>query len=309
MLSLVSVVQGFSGQSMQAVARTYTPNMVAWNALWSDSPSAYWYDPVGSPILQGYQAIVEGAYDGHVPAGVASDSSVTMKYYSADPFKAAMALQLIFPFGTFNVIDVVSFDANYKILTAETYAPAAMVGYNASVVDGSMAWYDMITDGATAYINAVVGFHTSPNGAETWNSLWSNSPDTFWYDPVGTPVLQGYQAVTDGAAGIGLPAPHVPPGAMNTSAVTTVYYSAGDRQAAVLGLSLCFTFAGGACFDVIDVVTYDRFWKLSSASTYVSSPALIPGANATAPNGGLAYIPPISAAFDAYIQAVINYHL
>jgi len=129
--------------------------------------------------------------------------------------------------------------------------------------------------------------------------MWSPYPTTFWYDPVGSPILMGYDAIVQGALD-----GHVPPGATTNSAVTNIYYAA-DYASAVWSLDLCFASLGGACANVIDVVTYDANWKVSSAETYVPD-LLLPGFNASAP---FAFVTDIEAAFQAYLDGIIAYHL
>jgi len=300
MLSLLSVSTGFGGQPG---VPTYTANQMFWNALWVNSPDTFWYDPVGSPVLQGYDAVVAGAAAGHVPPGLNSSSSITATYFSADHLKSLMALQLVFGSGpeagnVFNVIDMVEFDSNYHIMSAMTYVPYFMVDPT-----GQAPFIAAIADAAEAYVDAVVGYHGSANGPATWNALWYNSPDTFWYDPVGSPILQGYDAVVAGAA-----AGHVPDSAMNTSSVLTVYYS-GDPTKALLVLSLCFTFVGGYCFDVVDVVQYNvdsaGAYTIKSAQTY--TPAGLQGVNASAPPP--AWETNTLNAFNDYLTGIQNYHL
>merc|ERR1719198_498590 len=258
--------------------------------------------------MQGYDAVVAGAAEGHVPPGLSSESAITKTYFSMDRYKAAMALKLVFGPAAgalngaeFNVIDIVEFDSEYKIKSAMTYAPAVMVGGIVNMTTMELApFVQSINAAAKSYLQAVIGYHGSPGGPAVWNSLWLNSPDTYWYDPVGSPIMQGYDAIVAGAAG-----GHVPDSAMNTSSVSTIYYGAG-HTGAVLALSLCFTFVGGYCFDVIDVVEYDAAsWLIKSADTY--APAGLVGVNMSAP--APAWETDTLASFNAYLEGIKNYHL
>jgi hypothetical protein len=304
MLAVLSLSTGFGATQMTGTV--FTANQMAWNALWANDPSTYWYDPIGSPILQGYDAVVAGALGGHVPPGVSANSSIPTRYFSADPYKSAFALTLIIAnMGTFDVIDVVEFDSEYKLTSATTYAPATMVGFNMTSMM-PMPWVSAIDAAAAAYVQAVIGFHLTTDGAAVWNALWKNDPSTYWYDPVGSPILSGYDAVVAGAAG-----GHVPAGATTDSKVAIMYYGeyfGGDTADAVLGLDLCFSFLGGACVPVVDKVKYDMTTGtplIMSAETY--APAGLLGVNASAPMP--AWEADTIAAQDAYLAAVKAYHL
>jgi len=307
MLAVLSLSTGFGATKMTGTV--FTANQMAWNALWANDPSTYWYDPIGTPVLQGYDAVVAGALESHVPPGVSASSSIPTRYFSADPYKSAFALTLIISgLGTFEVIDVVEFNTEYKLTSATTYAPAMMVGGLNMTSGVPMPWVSAIEAAAAAYIQAVIGFHSATDGAAVWNALWKNDPSTYWYDPVGSPILEGYDAVVAGAAG-----GHVPPGATTDSKVAIMYYGfynpASGTADAVLGLDLCFTFVGGACFPVIDKVKYDMTDPASplimSAETY--APAGLLGINASAPMP--AWEADTIAAQDAYLAAVKAYHL
>jgi hypothetical protein len=206
----VAATKNFVQAYADAMARAASDEGASWLALWDHAGNVALHDPFGTPVLDSLDAI------GSFAKNLSLLSGVTVKevFFSGDDNIFVASLKVSLNGATADILDVFTVNSDMKLIKLEAHWHPSLLG----LAPKPVAIHDAMKTFVQNYANALARLESDAGAGLL--SFWSTTGDIAFYDPVGTPVLDCFDALKKQFE-------RIPP--LSSVTVEEVFFSADDK--------------------------------------------------------------------------------